>query len=91
MSLFSFGQILGMFGGKHTCPQCGAQMEWENDNEETLVCPQCGNSIDSDHYGFTDEEYDSLYPSKEEVCGYKDDDEDDCGESYDEVYDELDD
>ena len=44
-------------------------MFWEDDSEEVLICPSCGHEETSDHYGFTDEEYDNLYPTKEEVCG----------------------
>ena len=49
--------------------------------------------IDKHRYGFTDEEYQALYPTKEEVCGYEDDEDDEDdeynGETYDEVYGEL--
>ena len=52
-------------------------MEWEDEWEDTLVCPKCGHSMDSDHYGFaSEEEYNAMYPTKEEVCGYEDDDDD---------------
>lgn len=42
-------------------------MEFEDEWEDTLICPECGHSVDLEHYGFeNDEEYDALYPSKEE-------------------------
>ena len=44
-----------------------------------------------DHYGLTDEEYDALYPTKEEFLGYGEDEGNDSGETYDEVHGELDD
>lgn len=92
MSFFNPIQIFGMLTGKHYCPECNSLMEWEDENEDILVCPNCGHSVDSDHYGFkNDSEYDALYPTKEEVCGTDDDDEEDDynGETYDEVYGEL--
>ena len=82
-----------LFSGNYICSQCGARMEFEDEYEETLVCPECGYDVALERYGFeSDEEYNALYPTKEEVCGYDDDDEDDDeynGESYDEVYGEL--
>lgn len=91
MGFFSLGQILGMFTGRYPCPCCGTKMKWEDDSEETLICPKCGHEEDSDHYGFTDEEYDALYPTKEDVGGYEESNDEYNGESYEEVYNELDD
>lgn len=43
-------------------------MEWETENEDSLVCPECGHSMDSEMYGLDeDESYESLYPTKEEL------------------------
>lgn len=40
-------------------------MEFEDEWEDTLVCPACGHSVDLEHYGMeNDEEYDALYPIK---------------------------
>ena len=94
MSFFNEAQIIGMTTGKYLCPKCGAVMDWENENQDVLICPKCGYDVSLERYGFSDEEYGSLYPTKEEVCGYVDeeDDEDEDeynGESYDEVYGEL--
>lgn len=91
MSFFNDAQIKGMNTNHYPCPKCGAAMEWEDEYEEVHICPVCGYEVDSDHYEFReDKEYDSLYPTKEEVCGYDDDIEDDYNEeSYDEVYGEL--
>ena len=81
-------------GRKYFCPQCGCDMQWENEWEDSLVCISCGYSMDPEMYGLTDEEYDDLYPTKEQVLGIGDDDdwdEDDeyTGEVYEEVCGEL--
>lgn len=67
MSLFSEKWQEALITGEYICDECGSLMEFENENEDTLVCPSCGYSVDIDRYGFTDEEYESLYPTKEEV------------------------
>lgn len=90
MSFFNDAQVDALLTGRYICNECGALMEFENEWEDTLVCPKCGNSIDSDHYGMSDEEYDALYPTMEEICGYEDEDEDEYnGEIYEEVCGEL--
>ena len=91
MSFMNEAREEAMLTGKYYCDACGGLMEWEDEWEDILVCPACGNSINSDHYGLTDEEYDELYPTKEDVLGYDEDDEDDeyNGETYEEVYGEL--
>lgn len=93
MSFFNDAQVDALLTGRYICSKCGALMKFEDEWEETLICPKCGNSIDSDHYGMSDEEYDALYPTREEVCGYDEDEdyeEDEYnGETYDEVYGEL--
>lgn len=44
-------------------------MEFEDEYEDILVCPACGHSVELEHYGFeNDEEYEALYPTKEEIC-----------------------
>jgi Zn ribbon nucleic-acid-binding protein len=77
MGFFNGKHFLAMLTGEYPCPECGTNMFWEDDSEEVLICPSCGHEETSDHYGFTDEEYDNLYPTKEEVCG-------DDGAGYDE-------
>ena len=42
-------------------------MEFEDEWETVLVCPQCGESIELDRYGFTDDEYAELYPMEDEL------------------------
>lgn len=95
MSFLSEKLVNAMFGGDYTCSECGAKMEFEDEWEDVLICPDCGYETDMDHYGFeSDEEYEALYPTKEGVIGcdeYDDEDEDDTGERYDDVCGELDD
>ena len=72
---FSDAYLKAMKTGKYICPECGHKMRWEDEWEDTLVCDKCGFSEEGDHYGYTDEEYEALFPTKEQVCGYDDDDE----------------
>ena len=69
MSIFNKKQIEAMFGGDYICSQCNAKMEFEDEWEETLICPKCGYEEDPDHYGFENEDeiYEALYMTKEEV------------------------
>ncbi len=84
-----------LFSREYICSECKSLMEFEDEFEDVLVCPNCSHSVDLEHYGFeNDEDYDAQYPTKEEVVGYEDNedyDEDDTGEMYDEVCGELDD
>ena len=60
MSIFNEKQVEAMFGGDYICSECGEKMEFEDEWEETLVCPNCGHDIDLEHYGFeSDEEYEA--------------------------------
>lgn len=71
--MFNEKQIEGLRTGKYVCEQCGAKMIFEDEKErDVLVCTnsECSYSTDLDHYGFTDEEYEAQYPSKEDICGY---------------------
>ncbi|GHV42178.1 hypothetical protein FACS189490_10570 [Clostridia bacterium] len=89
MSFFNEKWIAAMQTGNYICSECGGAMEFEDEWEETLVCLACGHEVDIERYGYSDdEEYDALYPTREEVMG-DEDDEDDTGETYDEVYGEL--
>lgn len=70
MSIFNEKQIEAMLNKEYVCNKCGAKMEFEDEWEDTLVCTHCGHSIDSDRYGCEDdEEYEKLYPTREEVLG----------------------
>ncbi len=69
MNLLNNAQIEALLTGRYICSECGELMEFEDEWEDTLVCPHCGHSVDLEHYGFEkDEDYDALYPTKEEVC-----------------------
>lgn len=90
MSIFNEKQVEAMFSRNYICNKCGGKMKFEDEWEDILICPQCGHDIDLEHYGFeNDEEYEAQYPTKENVIEYEE--EDDSGESYDEVCGELDD
>lgn len=47
-------------------------MEFEDEWEDTLVCLHCGHSVDLDEYGCEEEEYENLYPTREEVLNIDD-------------------
>ena len=64
-------------------------MVYEDKWERVLVCPSCGESIDAEYYGLTDDERDELYPTMEDVLGYDDAyRSDESGEYYDPEFDE---
>lgn len=75
MSIFNEEQIKAMFSREYICHECGHLMEFEDEWEDTLVCPHCGHSIDLDDYGREgNEEYENLYPTREEILGIANDD-----------------
>ena len=44
-------------------------MEFEDEYEDVLIYPECGHSVELDHYGFENgKEYEVLYPSEEDLC-----------------------
>lgn len=50
-------------------------MQFEDEWEDILVCLECGYSVELERYGMEDdEEYEALYPTREEVCGEFDED-----------------
>ena len=53
--------IIALKTGIYICPECGEEMAFEDDNKSILVCEHCGYSMDLEHYGYTDEEYEDLY------------------------------
>lgn len=94
MGFFSDKHIIAMRTGIYPCDKCDGTMVFEDESEETLICTKCGYEVYIDDYGFTEEELENRYPTREEVTGeYEDDfDEDNpWGDTYDEVYNELDD
>lgn len=69
MSFFNDAQRNALLTGRYICSKCGAQMKFEDEYEDVLICLKCGHSVDLEHYGFeNDEEYEALYPTREEVC-----------------------
>jgi hypothetical protein len=66
MSLFNDKQIKAMETGEYICESCGTLMVFEDEFEDSLVCLECGYSTNVDEYGFTEEEYESLFLTKEE-------------------------
>lgn len=70
MSIFNEKQIKAMMDGKYICSECGKLLEFENEWEDILICPHCGNSLDLDEYGCEgDEKFENLYPTREEILG----------------------
>lgn len=66
MSIFNEEQIKAMFSREYICHECGHLMEFED---------EWGHSIDLDDYGREgNEEYENLYPTREEVLGIANDD-----------------
>ena len=64
-----YAQRDGLLTGRYICSECGGLMEFEDEWEDTLVCPACGHSVDLEHYGMeNDEEYDALYPTRDQIC-----------------------
>lgn len=77
MSIFNKNLIKAMTSGDYICSECGNKMEFEDEHEDILVCAKCGHSVDLDDYGCEgDEEYENLYPTREEVLGIADEDDD---------------
>jgi DNA-directed RNA polymerase subunit M/transcription elongation factor TFIIS len=78
-SFFNEKQIEAFTTGQYWCKECGSLMEFEDeDNHDILICPSCGAETDVDHYGFdSDEEYEALYPTREEVLGEEDEEDGD--------------
>lgn len=75
MSIFNEEQIKAMFSREYVCRGCGPFVGFAGEWEDALVCPHCGHSIDLDDYGCEgNEEYENLYPTREEVLGIANDD-----------------
>lgn len=75
MSIFNEKLIKAMLSREYICSQCGEKMEFEDEWEDTLICSHCGHSVDLDRYGCEDdEEYEKIYPTREEVLGIEDED-----------------
>ena len=75
MSFFNDAQKDALLTGRYICSKCGARMQFEDEWEDILVCHECGHSVELEQYGMEDdEEYEALYPTREEVCGEFDED-----------------
>lgn len=72
MSFFNEKKIKAMLSREYICNECGELMEFEDEWEDTLVCLHCGHSVDLDEYGCEEEEYENLYPTREEVLNIDD-------------------
>lgn len=68
------------------CYECGEVME--KADEEVLVCPKCGHSVDIEDYSTEVENYEEYYGShsKYDDEDYWDDNEEFPGDGYDDVY-----
>ena len=88
MGFFNEKLAKSLLSGLYTCSECGGRMEFEDDNEDVLVCPKCGHSVELEEYGFEHpEDYNDLYPTKDEF--YDSDEDDDDSAPYEEVHGEL--
>ena len=66
MNLISDLLLAAFKTGVYICPECGKDMT-VFEEEGVLVCEHCGFETDTDHYGFTDDEYEELYPLEEDL------------------------
>lgn len=97
--MFNEKLVEGLKTGNYPCPNCGRPMIFEDEKwRDVLICtnPKCGYSCDLDNYGKTEEEIEMDYPTEEEareLLGeeYGSGNKDEYGETYEEVYNELDD
>lgn len=62
-SHFSQARIDVMEGrAGYICPSCGGEMHLDEfPCDDTLICDNCGETMDLERYGFTDEEYEELF------------------------------
>ena len=67
MGFFNDDKVNALKTGDYICKVCGARMEFEDEWEDVLICPECGFDISLDQYGFDKEEYDELYPKEDEL------------------------
>jgi transcription initiation factor IIE alpha subunit len=88
---FNQEKIEALCSGNYICNECGGKMEFEDEFEDTLICSQCGHSVCLDEYGYEYEGgYDDLYPTADEfITDDEENDNGDCLEPYEEVYEEC--
>jgi len=68
MSVFSEKYYEALATGKFLCSKCKARMKFEDKWESTLICPKCGYRVETQFYGFeNEEEFKAAYPTLEEL------------------------
>lgn len=58
--LFNKARTEALISGDYFCPNCGEKMVWEDEDREVLLCENCGESMNSDEYGLSEEEREEL-------------------------------
>lgn len=67
MSFFNEKLSFGLRTGIYICPDCGSELEFEDEEEyDTLVCLNCGYEVSLEDYGATDDEIEERYLTKDE-------------------------
>lgn len=67
MSFFNEKLSFGLRTGIYICPDCGAYLEFEDEeNNDTLVCLSCGYEVSLDEYGATEDELEERYLTEDE-------------------------
>ena len=99
--MFSEKLVKALKTGEYPCTECGWPMIFEDEEwRSILVCtnPECCFSCEIDKYGKEEEEDEMDYPTEEEArillgeeVNEEDENENQYGETYEEVYNELDD
>lgn len=79
-----FSKAVNEFLDSYPCIECEALMEKVDD--ETLVCPSCGHSVDIEDYTTEAEDYDGIYGRMDEDKTFGHDNEEFPGESYDDIF-----
>lgn len=53
--------------GKYYCPECGALMEFYDEQEDLLICTNCSKDVPLDMYGFDSlEDYEKCFPTEDD-------------------------
>lgn len=72
MGFYNDKLVEGLLTGNYICSECGGVMEFEDSNEDILVCPKCGHSVELEEYGFeSPEDYENLYMTEEQFNASK--------------------
>lgn len=65
-----YHKALDYYYKEFTCPECGGEMEFEDDMEDVLICKSCRFDMPYEKYGFEDEDvWDAVnnFPTYEEL------------------------